>query len=80
MESQKKTVSFKKADYSHTLVASFTCNTNIADLTLRVRVFTVQMFCVSVCYKCVCIIHFMSNGVVLQVSLDCVCVCYKFCV
>ena len=35
-ECQQKIVSFKKTDYSHTLVASFTYDSNLSDLTLQV--------------------------------------------
>ena len=35
-DGQQKIVSFKKTDYSHTLVASFTCDSGLTDLTLQV--------------------------------------------
>ena len=35
-ECQQNIISFKKTDYSHTLVASFTCDSNITDLSLQV--------------------------------------------
>ena len=41
-ECQQKIVSFKKTDYSHTLVASFTCDSNLSDLTLQVCKMYVQ--------------------------------------
>lgn len=38
-ETHHKMVSFKKTDYSHTLVACFTCDSSIADLSLQVYLY-----------------------------------------